>query len=478
MKSNEVFVKTCVPGLDDVIPGFPEGGLILVSGNPGSGKTIMSMTFIYRGALEAGEPGIYVSAYESERRFLQLAKRLGMDFEKLEEKGFFKHVWIPVTMEAGAATAINMILEQVESIGAKRLVIDSFTALKQQFKGPVEARVFLQTLLSKIIENLKCTTLLIKEGEPLTGPLDFEEYVADAVIHLEKGYFEERPLRRLEVLKLRGADIIFPRLVCTIHKGFIVTSSAKLPRLEESIQQAFPEAWLPPDPPGAYTTGMPDLDHEIGGYPQGSTILIEVDPKLAPWEYALITFPVGASFILKGRHNLMIPSGGVSPDLVRKVSSYYGISEQLFLERFHIFYEKGASVKKEQNIMEFDPRHVEEEGGRIIEFGIKLVRDTGNPIIASIGIDRIVRVAGEEALRPLISAHDPVRQYRSLMFWLVKPIVPWIVERLTPIADMHLKITRKYGCILLYGIKPETPLYAIQLKPGKTPPIPDLIRIT
>jgi|GEM_PF-4871798 len=36
MKSNEVFVKTCVPGLDDVIPGFPEGGLILVSGNPGS----------------------------------------------------------------------------------------------------------------------------------------------------------------------------------------------------------------------------------------------------------------------------------------------------------------------------------------------------------------------------------------------------------------------------------------------------------
>jgi len=130
MRSNEIFVKTCVPGLDDVIPGFPEGGLILVSGKPGSGKTIMGMTFIYQGALEAGEPGIYVSVYESRERFLQLAKRLGMDFEKLEEKGLFSHVWIPVTMEAEAVTAINMVLERVESISAKRLVIDSFTALK------------------------------------------------------------------------------------------------------------------------------------------------------------------------------------------------------------------------------------------------------------------------------------------------------------------------------------------------------------
>ena len=222
MKDNEIFIKTCIPGLDDAILGFPKGGLILVSGKPGSGKTIMGMTFIYRGALEAGEPGIYISVYESRERFLQLAKRLGMDFEKLEEKGLFKHIWMPITMEAGAATAINMILEQIEKMGAKRLVIDSITALKQQFKDPLETRILLQTLLSKIVENLKCTTILIKEGDPLTGPLDFEEYVADAVIHLERGYFEGRPLRRLEILKLRGADIIFPRLVCTIHEGFKV----------------------------------------------------------------------------------------------------------------------------------------------------------------------------------------------------------------------------------------------------------------
>jgi KaiC/GvpD/RAD55 family RecA-like ATPase len=478
MSENEIFVRTCVPGLDDVIPGFPEGGLILVSGKPGSGKTIMGMTFIYRGALEAGERGVYVSVYEGRGRFLQLAKRLGMDFEKLEERGLFSHIWIPVTMEAGAAIAINMILERVESISAKRLVIDSFTALKQQFKDPGEARIFLQTLLSKIIENLKCTAMLIKEGEPLTGPLDFEEYVADAVIHLTRDYFEGRPLRHLEIMKLRGADFIFPWLICTIHKGLKVMPPTRFPKLEKLAQHVAPETWLPPDPPGAYTTGIPDLDREIGGYPQGSTILFEIDPKLTPWEYNLVIAPAITSFVLKGRHNLTIPSGGVSPDLVKEMNSYYGINEQLFLERFHIFYEKGALIKREQNIMELDPRNVEGSGRQIIEFSVKLVEDTGNPVIMNIGVDRIVRVAGEEALRPLFSAQDTVGQYRALMFWLVKPTMPWIVERLAPIADMHFKITREHGCVLLYGIKPRTPLYAIQLKPGKTPPTPDLIRIT
>ena len=282
MIGDELFTRTGIPGLDDVILGFPEGSLILVSGKPGSGKTIMGMTFIYRGALEAGEPGIYVSVYESKNRFIQLAKTLWMGFEKLEEKGLFKHIWIPITMEAGAATAINMILEQIEKMGAKRLVIDSITALKQQFKDPVEARIFLQTLLSRIIENLKCITLLIKEGDPLTGPLDFEEYAADAVIHLEKDYFEGRPLRRLEILKLRGADIIFPRLVCTIHEGLKVIPCRETPRLKKPTQYVAPETWLLPDPPGAYTTGIPDLDREMGGYPQGSTILFEIDPRLTP----------------------------------------------------------------------------------------------------------------------------------------------------------------------------------------------------
>jgi len=474
----EFFVSTCIPGLDGVIPGFPKGAIILVSGKPGSGKTIMAMTFLYRGALDAGERGVCVSVYESKERFLQLAKSLGMNFEELEDKGLFNYVWIPITMEAGAATAINTVLDRVESIGARRLVIDSFTALKHQFKDPAEVRVFLQTLFSKVVEELRCTTILIKEGDPLTGPLDFEEYAADVALHLKKDDFEGRTLRYLEILKLRGADIKFPRLLCTIHEGFKAISCREIPKIKKPIQHTIPEAWLPLDPPGAYTTGIPDLDREVGGYPQGSTILFEIDPKLTFWQYAVIIAPALASFLLRGRHCLVIPTGGVSPDIMKGVSGYYGVSEQLFLERFHIFYEKGTLIKKEQNIIEFDPTNAEEAGKQIIEFGVRLVEDTGNPIIVSIGIDRAIRLAGEEALKQIAIAQDTVRTYHALMFWIAKPTVPWIIERLAPIADVHFKITRKYGCTLLYGIKPRTPLYAIQLQSDKIPPIPELLRIT
>jgi hypothetical protein len=113
-----------------------------------------------------------------------------------------------------------------------------------------------------------------------------------------------------------------------------------------------------------------------------------------------------------------------------------------------------------------------------MELGVRLTRETGRPVIAHIGIDRLIQLAGREELRWLILMQDYARTYRGLLIWSVKPIMPWIIERLAPIAEMHFKITREHGCILLYGIKPRTPLYAIQLKPGKTPPTPDLIRIT
>jgi len=481
MRDNEIFIKTCIPGLDDAIPGFPRGGVILVSGKPGSGKTIMGMTFIYRGALEAGEPGIYVSVYESRERFLQLAKRLGMDFEKLEEKGLFKHVWIPVPMEAAATTAINIIIDQVERTGAKRIVIDSITALRRQFKDPAEARILLQTLFSKAIEKLGCTTILIKEGEPLARPLDFEEYVADAVIHLKVGDFERRMIRYLDILKLRGVDLAplaYPQMVCTIHGGFKVIPPTRPPRLEKPTQQEAPEAWPPPDPPGAYTTGIPDLDRVVGGYPEGSTVLIEIDPKLTIHEYALILTPTLASSILRGRHVLMIPSGGVNPGLIREMCSYYGVGEQTFLERYHIFYEKGAITDKRwQNVIELEHEDIERANRQIIELGVRLARETGRPVIAHIGVDRLIQLAGREELRWLILMQDYARMYRGLLIWNVKPIMPWIIGRLAPAADIHLKITRERGSTIIYGINPRTPLYAIQLKPGKAPPIPDLIPI-
>jgi hypothetical protein len=52
--------------------------------------------------------------------------------------------------------------------------------------------------------------------------------------------------------------------------------------------------------------------------------------------------------------------------------------------------------------------------------------------------------------------------------WIVKPVHPRLVRMLSPIVDMHFKIMKKHGCILLYGKKPETLLYALQPDPEKS----------
>jgi len=80
-------VPTGVPGLDPLIEGgFPKGRSILVTGNPGTGKTIFSLQFLAEG-LERGEKAIYVAADEPPFDIVEQAASMGWDFEKhVEEK--------------------------------------------------------------------------------------------------------------------------------------------------------------------------------------------------------------------------------------------------------------------------------------------------------------------------------------------------------------------------------------------------------
>ena len=85
---------------------------------------------------------------------------------------------------------------------AKRLVIDSITAIKEIFKDLGEARSLLQNIISRVLEQLECTAIIIKEGE--AAEQSFEEYVADVVVGVERTLFEDRQLRILKIETLGG----------------------------------------------------------------------------------------------------------------------------------------------------------------------------------------------------------------------------------------------------------------------------------
>jgi circadian clock protein KaiC len=186
--------------------GFPRGSLVLMAGEAGSGKTIFSAQYLYHGASKFAEPGIYVSFAENRETFLGNMKKLNMDFQRLEQEGKFKFLDYATITEKAVTETLTNVLSEIDRLKARRLVIDPFTALAQAFKGPIDGRIAVHTILGKMLRQAGCTTLLIAEktsGVRQIG-LGIEEFVADGFVLLtlssEGGHLE----RRLQVIKMRG----------------------------------------------------------------------------------------------------------------------------------------------------------------------------------------------------------------------------------------------------------------------------------
>jgi len=465
-------MMTAIEGLDKIITGFPRGGLITVSGNPGTGKTALAGAFIYNGAVKFNEPGVYASFLEDEERFFDFMSGFGLDFRSLRDKGLFKYLAIPTLFEPGMSISIADILEAVESIGAKRLVIDSFTALSQMFKSPSEARVFLHSLLSKIARQMDCTTILIKEVQSEQAyEYGFEEFISDGVILLRREMIEDRLLREVRILKMRGSQIKEPSACISLYKGFNIYPPLRITKNYYRGKRYEP----PQDPDEAYTTGIPDLDREIGGYVDGSTILIEIDPKISLPEYTLIYGPMAVSYALKNRVVLMIPSGGADWRDLIYIGKSFGVPEDVLARNLRILIDVERREELPQNVMKAsfeDPDEIFVKVLQVVESSTSMGK--GSPLI-SLGVDRLASRLREMIIEVLYRASNLIKNTGGLVVFLTKPIYPWIVERLAPSSDIHLKITKKHGRVILYGIKPHTTFYIVE--PAEDNLTPKLIPI-
>lgn len=258
-----------VTELDSILHGgFPKNSLILLSGNAGSGKTILSTQFIFNGATKYGEKGVYVSFAENSNDYFRNMSQLGMDMKSLEERRLSKFLDF-VTIKGENATNVIMekVLEAVSDLRAKRLVIDSLSAILQTL-GRAESRIFLHTVLGKLVKSMGITTLLIGEipyGESRTG-FGVEEFIADGVILLRRCRSGNAERKEMEIVKMRGVPLdrsIFEYLIDEKYGGVGVIS---LP-LKAKVRLLTTEKT---------TTGIEGLDKMLcGGVFRGSITLIE-----------------------------------------------------------------------------------------------------------------------------------------------------------------------------------------------------------
>ncbi|MDW8021966.1 MAG: ATPase domain-containing protein [Nitrososphaerota archaeon] len=453
---------TGIPGFDELVGGIPKGELVIVAGGPGTGKTIFSSSFLYWGAVKYGERGVYVSFAEDRNAFMRNMRGLGFDFEKLEQEGLFRFLDLLTLMEAGTSELFEVILNEVSSFGAQRLVIDSLTAIVQGMTSPRELRVFLHSLLSRIMKSMNCTTILIEEV-PVGGRrigYGFEEFVASAVILLERTHLKDKFLRRLRIIKLRGAEIPNPRACFTLKNGFkaFPPSTIKLPEKALKIQPL-------PDPPGAHSTGIRDLDELLGGYPKAGLALLEVDARIGPTQLSLIVDPTMINALQNGKPVILIPPVTMGLENLKTVFSHYGAPIEEFEAGLRIILAKGPGEKYGA------PNYLITHRGESLEitlerlaFTIKeLVKRAGKPPICILSSDALAFHYGSQGvLQTLHRLIAVAKETDGLILCVMESTFPELAQSLPPLSSIYLRLTRKHGCFLLYGVKPRTQLLAVE----------------
>lgn len=202
-------VPSGVPGVDKLIEGgFVKNSVILVQGDTGTTKTTFCLQYLYHGAIKYDEPGVFISFSETEAAIIQHANMFGWDLEDLTKKDKFAiikyspHEVINVMSEGGGS-----IRDTIESIGAKRLVIDSLTAYALFFESKYKANESILDLF-EMLRKWNATTLVTAEvptdvrrrGESTLG------FLTDGIINLYHTRKRNKVSRALEVVKMRDTN--------------------------------------------------------------------------------------------------------------------------------------------------------------------------------------------------------------------------------------------------------------------------------
>jgi len=204
---------TGINGLDEITEGgLPKGRPTLVCGSAGCGKTIFAMEFIAHGA-EMGEPGLFVSFEESEKDLKENFISINRDLNDLidEKKIALDHVYIERSEieETGEYDLEGLFIRLgfgIDSIGAKRVVLDTIEALFSGFTDETILRAELRRLFRWLKDKGVTAIITGESGEKTLTRFGLEEYVADCVIFLNNPVINKITTRNLRIIKYRGSS--------------------------------------------------------------------------------------------------------------------------------------------------------------------------------------------------------------------------------------------------------------------------------
>ena len=184
-KSGASRIATGIAGLDEVIDGgYPTSSLIMLSGKCGTGRTTFGMQFLMEGA-KRGESGVFVTLEKEPSEVMEHATGYDWGASAHFEK---KMISIVKPDMHRFDTFKKTLEEEIYRVGAKRLVVDSFSLISAYFhEDPYDVRRSISDL-ARMMRRLGCTALIIEdvlEGSPFLSYTGDKEFVVGGVIVLD-----------------------------------------------------------------------------------------------------------------------------------------------------------------------------------------------------------------------------------------------------------------------------------------------------
>jgi KaiC/GvpD/RAD55 family RecA-like ATPase len=184
-------IPSGLEGLDKLIDGgFPQNSCTLLSGGPGTGKTLFGLNFV-ESSENPNEKSCYISFNEDEADILRAGEGIGLEIEKTA----IKH------MDLLEDVSITDFIKTIESYPKlDRLVIDNINKLLLFSKDKVNYRYQLCRLVRFLRKNVKASLLICETVNGMdTG--NGEAFECDGVVGISFLELEEKPMRTLKYIK-------------------------------------------------------------------------------------------------------------------------------------------------------------------------------------------------------------------------------------------------------------------------------------
>jgi KaiC/GvpD/RAD55 family RecA-like ATPase len=424
------------------------GRTLLIKGEPGMGKTTLSMQLQQH---LGGKRGVYISSRVSEEAVHQY---LPWSVEAVTQESF---------MDTRLST-VQSFLEKVFQVVREKapiVVLDTWDAFAKKMDG--KERLKTEEVLIALAANSDSRIIFVSE-EPSQTTLD---YLVDGIIELRACECEGRLCRELVTHKLRGVPIIQHRRVFSLYQA----KARAFPPYRDSMQ--FVQQRFRPiqDHDGSYSFGSETLDALLGGLKKGSTLTIEYSHDVPYGALRLLTWPMAANFLLKNRGVLALPLPGTDYkiyDLIGEWSKAKKLKPGLLK----------LLVPTEENNASNSLVHVPFEKMKrarraSLEIANELKKRSKDGVVLGIRSVSFLETRYASQLNELVEIlSDIVTQNQSsgdaAIFYLESESP--IRFKVLAISQIHIRLTVKNGSVIMFGVKPYTGAYVLEPDPEAPQP--------